>query len=83
MIGLFAELPSNRSDATDGERQTITQNVRAFLKWNPLRGFLDAISSHSMMVKDKNTQGMVPPHCISPGIPSLESMAPLLWDMCI
>lgn len=80
MSALFAPPPD--WDATDGEHQTIVQTFKAFLKWNPLKGFLENISSHPLMVRDKNTQGMVPPHCISPRVPQLEGMALLLWDWC-
>lgn len=78
MSGLFSPVQANR-DATDGERQTITQTVKAFLKWNPLKDLLDKISSHPLMVKDENTQGMVPPYCISPGVSPMEGVALLLW----
>jgi len=74
---LFAPPPTD-PDATDGERQTVLQTVKAFLKWIPLYGLLKNISSHPLMVRDENTRGMVPPHCISPKVPLLEGTALLL-----
>jgi hypothetical protein len=78
MAGLFTPIPTDHSSGTNSDYQTVTQTVKAFLKQKPLKNFLDKVSSHPLMAKDKNTQGMVPSHCISPGIPPLEGMAPLL-----
>lgn len=75
--GLFATLPPD-PDATDSERQTVLQTTKAFLKWKPLMGLLKNISLHPLMVRDENTQGIVPPHCISPRVAPLEGMALLL-----
>ena len=78
MAGLFAEFPTDQSSGTDAAYQTATQTVRTFLKWNPLKGILDKISSHHLMVKDENTKGIVPSYCISPGISTSDGMISLL-----
>lgn len=75
MAGLFTELPTDSSTANDRAYQSVTQTVRAFLSWNPLKGFLNKISSHALMTaNDGNTQGIVPFYCISPGLPTPEGM---------
>lgn len=72
---LFTELPTDGLSANDGAYQTVSQTVRAFLSWNPLRGFLDKISSHpKMTANDGNVQQIVPSYCISPGLPVPEGM---------
>jgi len=80
VTGLFTEFPTDRSSGTDSDHQTVTQTVKAFLKWTPLNAFFDKVSLHSLMAKGENTQGIVPSHCISPGIPLSDGMAPLLWE---
>lgn len=83
MAGLFTELPTDSSSANDSAYQTIRQTVRTFLKWNPLKGFLDKLSSHTAMTEnDKNTQGIVPFYCVSPGLPVSEGMVLLLHYQC-
>ena len=76
MTGLFTELPTDGSSATDSAYQTVTQTVRAFLKWGPLKGFLDKVSSHPLMAEGGNTRGTVPFYSVSPvlspGVPTSE-----------
>ena len=74
MTGLFTEHPTNPLSTTDSAYQTVTQTVRTFLKWGPLKGFLDKVSSHTQMVRDGGTEGVVPPYCIGPGVATPESM---------
>jgi len=79
MTGLFTEFPTDDLSAKDSSYQTVTQTVRSFLKWNPLKGFLDNLSSHAvMMKKDENTKGIAPFYCISPELSTLEGMVSLL-----
>ena len=72
---LFTEFPTNGSSANDGAYQTVSQTVRTFLSWNPLKGFLDKISSHATMTADGgNVQQIIPSYCVSPGLPAPKGM---------
>ena len=83
MIKLFTELPTDSSSGHDSAYQTVLQTTRAFLKWNPLKGLLDKVFSHTeMMARDENTQGIDPSYCVSPGLPALEGMVLLLQYRC-
>jgi len=83
MTGLFTGLPTDGSSSSSSEYQTVIQTVRAFLSWNPLKGFLDKVSSHAVMTtSDGDTQGIVPFYCISPGLPTPEGMVFLLCWGC-
>jgi hypothetical protein len=72
MNGLFTELPVDGSSTNIGAQQTVRQTVRSFLTWNPLKAFLDKVSSHPVMkVEDGNTEGIVPSYSVSPGLPAV------------